>query len=151
MGGTKIFVVQLREVLKSSVFIIIGIVLLVMLIFFFIPKDDVQKPSAVEPQHSAITATFVPGTYSTEILLHNSPVKVNVTVTESEIVSVEFSDKAKLSDTLYPLFTDAMDKIAGEVVKYQSAEGIINKDNTVTNQVLLDAVKVSLQKAVARA
>ncbi len=153
MGGTKIFVLQLRELVKSSIFIVIGIVLLVMLVFFFIPKDNIKKPA--DEQRTAINlasnAVFVPGTYTTEILLHNSPIKVNVTVTEDKIVSVEFKDSVGLANNLYPLFTSTMETIAGDIVKNQSAEAVRNADNSMTSQVLIDAVRVSLQKAVSKA
>ena len=38
MGGTRIIVVQLKQLIKTAIFSVIGLILIVMLIYLFVPK-----------------------------------------------------------------------------------------------------------------
>ncbi len=139
MGGTKIVVLQLKEILKSSVFIVLGLVLIVLLIFLFIPKDD--KASKEE------SAAYAPGVYAAEIILHNRPVNVEVTVSEKEIVSIELKNMEEVQEVFYPLFRPTMQTLTQEIIKKQTTKVSLPQDATETSKILLSAVKQALAKA----
>ena len=137
MGGTKIVVLQLKELIKAAVCVLVGIVLLIMLIYFFLPKDKSGEE----------TTGYIPGTYSSQVILHNSPVSVEVTVTEDQITSIELKNMAEIQEVFYPLLTPTFENISAEVIKYQSTNLEISSETQFTSQILLEAVEMALNEA----
>lgn len=133
--GTKIVVVQLKELIKTAIFAVIGIALIGFLIYFFIPKDDKAQ------------AMYVPGTYSSEIVLHNNPVSINVTVSEDEITDIQMVNMGETQEVFYPLFQPAIEELAQEIIDKQSLDVSTTSDTSVTSRILLDAVGAALEQA----
>jgi uncharacterized protein with FMN-binding domain len=144
MGSTKIFVIQLRELFKRAVYVLIGIVLLLLLAYFFIPKTKNVADPATLGHNSDI---YTPGTYAIELLLNNAPVNLEVEVTENEILSVKFTGFDEQQQVFYPLFDPVMKHLSSEVLKAQSSDVAMNTDYEITNRVLLDAIRVALTSA----
>lgn len=142
MSGTKIFVLQLKDLIKSAVFAAIGLLLIILLIYLFVPRSKAQT----DPETAS---GYIPGTYTSEIVLHNNPVSVEVTVTESEIVSVDLKNMAETQEVFYPLFSPTMENLSKEIVRYQSIDITPSAEYPVTEQILLNAVNVALDKAKA--
>ena len=147
MGSTKIFVIQLREVFKSAIYVIIGIILLALLAYFFIPKtnNNVTEPSV----QASSDALYIPGIYAIELTLSNAKVNLEIEVTENEIISVRFSEPDERQQAFYPLLYPAMRHLSSEVIRTQSSEIAITSDYEFTNRVLLDAIRVALSSAQA--
>ncbi len=145
MGDTKIFVVQLKEIVKLAIYAIIGIAIIALLVYFFMPKKNGTEPQPRQQQQSH--AAYVPGTYSIELLLANSPVNVDVTVSENEILAVRLKDTADMQEAFYPLLNPTMEVLSAEIVRYQTPEIVNASEYDVTNKVLLDAVKMALATA----
>jgi len=135
MGGTKIVVLQLKELIKTAIFIIIGIGLIVLLIYMFIPKEEKE------------TALYNPGTYSSEIILHNNPVSIEVTVNENEIVDIKMLNMNQTQEVFYPLFDTALEQIQQDIISNQSTDINPSTDISVTGQILIDAVDNALEQA----
>ncbi len=135
MGHTKIIVVQLKELLKTALFALLGILLIALLIYFFLPREK------------NTTAMYTPGTYSSQITLHNTPVSVDVTVTSKKITSIQLKNMAEVQEVFYPLVQPTFDKLAKEIVKSQSLDVNIPQDAVITSNVLLDAVSKALLQA----
>lgn len=140
MGGTKIFVLQLKDLIKSAVFAVIGLLLIILLIYLFVPRNKAQT----EPEQAS---SYIPGTYTSDIILHSNPVNVEVTVTETEIVSVDLKNMAETQEVFYPLFTPTMETLSGDIVKYQTADIASSAEYPVTERILLNAVAAALEKA----
>ncbi len=138
MGGTKIIVVQLREILKTLLFAGVGLLLIFLLIYFFVPKDKTSAKSA---------SLYIPGTYSVAILVQNGPVNVDVTVTEQEIVAVELRDLTETQATFYPLLKPAMEQVSHDIIKTQGTDIAISTEYSVTGETLLEAVRSALAQA----
>ena len=137
MGGTKIVVLQLKELIKAAVYALVGIVLLVMLIYFFLPKDKTSEE----------TTGFIPGTYSSEVILHNSPVSVEVTVTEDRIASIELKNMAEIQEVFYPLINPTFENISAEIIRNQTTDIAVSTETQYTSFVLIEAVKNALNEA----
>lgn len=131
----KIIVVQLKEVIRTAAFAIIGLILIILLIYFFIPKDN--SPAAI----------YTPGTYSSEIILHSNPVLVSVTVSGDEIEMIELLNMQASQGSFYPLFEPTLDELAKEIIETQSLEVSASTDTAVTSSILLEAVSNALSKA----
>jgi len=138
MGSARIYVVQIREILKMLLFALVGLAIILLLIYFFAPKE----------KDAEVTQLYVPGTYSAAIMVKEGPITVDVIVTEKEIVSVTLRNLTEAHETLYPLLKPAMAQISEEVVKAQGTDVVIPDQYSVTGATLLTAVKQALTQAV---
>ena len=153
MGGTKIVVVQLKELIKTAIFALIGIILIVMLIYFFLPRssegNETSMGTSMETSMGSSTGIvkFVAGTYSSQILLHNTPVRIQVTVSETEIVAIELKDMAEIQEVFFPLVTPTFEVLSREIIAQQSTAIALYSNALVTSQILVDAVEKALDEA----
>jgi len=141
MAGTKIFVLQLKDVIKTTLFAVMGLVLILLLVYLFVPhsKDTESTGGA--------GALYIPGTYSSQIVLSDSPVTVDVTVSADEILTVKMTNLGETQAVFYPLVKPVMDTLAKEIVEYQTTDITPSSDYPVTGQILLNAVQRALNKA----
>ena len=142
MGGTKIFVFSLKEIVKTAVFAVIGIALIIALAYLFIPRD---RPVPEEPNVRA--DLYIPGTYTAQISLNNEPVDVVVTVSQNEILSIELRNMVEVQEVFYPLVRPTMSQLTEEIIRTQSLDVQIVEGSAVTSRILLNAVQEALNKA----
>lgn len=149
MGGTKIVVVQLKELIKTAIFALIGIVLIVMLIYFFLPRSSEGHETSMEvsTETSIEISKFVAGTYSSQILLHNTPVRVQVVVSETEIIAIELKDMAEVQEVFFPLVTPTFEVLSREIIAHQSTDIPLYSNALITSQILVEAVERALEEA----
>ena len=142
MGGARIFVLHKRDLFRMGIIVVVALVLIVAALVIFIPgRGRNDDPGA--------TARFIPGTYSSTIVLYNQPLHVRVTVSENEILSVYMTDMADIQRTFYPLFEPRMAELAQEILRYQSAYINPRTDYPVTTGILQEAVRNALEMAYA--
>jgi len=140
MGGTRIMVFQLKELIKTGIFALLGLVLIIALIIFLLP--DKSKDAAA--------GGYVPGTYTAQIILHSKPVDIAVTVSDKEITNIQLMNMQAEQEVFYPLFKPTLDDLTKEIIRYQTTQIATSKDTAVTSQILLDAVNAALQQAVPK-
>lgn len=133
--STKIVVIKFKELLKKAVFVIVGLIIIGILVYIFIPKGDNEQ------------ALYEPGTYSAEIILHNSPVRVDVTVNESEIVDIQMTELGETQSVFYPLLEPTAKEVAEEIIDKQNLEIEASADKSMTTQIIVNAVGAALEKA----
>ena len=144
MGGTKIFVLQIKDLIRLGAIVLIGLIVLGVLVFFFIPRQGrVAAPIPAAPT----TSVYIPGTYAATIILNDRPLDIMVTVTETEIISVEMSEMYESQRMLFPLFEPLMARVSDDVLFYQSADIVIHNDFPVTTGILKQAVVAALEQA----
>ena len=143
MGGTKIFVLRIKDVIRLAAFALAGLIILGVLAFLFIPRQG-QETVPVEPAASL----YIPGTYTATFILNDRPVDVIVTVTENEIVAVEMTEMYESQRMLFPLFEPMMERVSDDVLFYQRADITIHNDFPVTTGILQQAVAMALDQAV---
>ena len=141
MGGTKIFVLHKKELIRIGGAVALGLVLIILALVFLLSGRDGggTTPGAYD--------RFIPGTYVSTIVLNNKPVDVRVTVSENEILSVYMSDMAEIQRTFFPLFEPRMVDLAQEVLRYQSAFITPATDYPVTTSILQQAIQAALAVA----
>ena len=101
MSGTKIIVFQLKEVIRTAIFAIIGVLLIIGLIYFFLPKKSGDNEEPTQTQEETL---YLPGTYKAQINLHKiNPLNVFVTVSESKITKIALAETNEELDYFYPL------------------------------------------------
>lgn len=140
---TKIVVLHLKELIYTGIFALFGILFIILLIIMFVPKDKKQDSTPKEP-----AATYVPGIYTTSLIINDNVVDVEVTVDETNINDIRIVNLDEAVATMFPLLEPAFDDLANQICESQSLENITySDDNKYTSMVLLNAIKASLEKA----
>ena len=135
MGGTRFVVVKARELLKTAVFAVLGVIILVGLITFFL-RLGTEEESA-----------YRDGTYHSELALGAEKADVAVTVEDGKIASVTLGQSSEAIAVFYPLLETAAEEVGREVVANQSLTIAVSRQNAASAQAVLDAVAEGLEKA----
>lgn len=135
MSGTKFVVVKLKELIKTAVFAVLGVVILVGLIWFFLSLGNRDA------------GTYRDGVYNSRVTLGGETATVSVTVAEGMITDVALTDLPETTQVFYPLVQSAAEEVAREVVKNQSLSVQVSEQNTYSAQAILEAVAQSLEQA----
>ena len=142
-GKTKIVVLKLKELICAGIFLVLGILAVILLAITFTNKDENNSPTLQDS-----SAIYVPGTYTTAMVLNGSNVELAVTVDETAILSIELQNMDETVSVMYPLMEPALEELASQIMENQSIEGIqYSSDNLYTSTVLLNAITSSLNQA----
>ena len=140
---TKIVVLHMKELIYTGIFALLGILFIILLIIMFVPKDKKETNAVETPADS-----YVPGIYTTSLILNDNAVDVEVTVDENNINDIRIVNLDEAVATMFPLLEPSFDSLANQILQNQSLEGITYADdNKYTYMVLLNAIKTSLGKA----
>ena len=144
MGSkAKIIVLHMKEIIYTAVFAALGILLIVLLVIMF-RQDDSSSGTGVEKQ-------YTPGVYTSSLTLNNTNLEVEVSVDESRINSIRFSNLDETVAAMYPLVQPAIEDIAEQICETQSLEDIsLPEDTPYTSQMILDAIKEAVNKAAVK-
>lgn len=144
---TKIVVLHVKELIYTGIFALLGILFIILLIIMFLPKHE--KESAVSTMTQTSTNTYVPGVYTTSLILNDNVVEIEVTVDEENINSIRLVNLDEAVTTMYPLIQPSFEDLANQIVENQSLEGITYADDSkYTSMILLNAITASLEKAI---
>ncbi len=137
---TKIVVLHMKEIIYTTIFVVLGILLLILLAFMFSSKKG--TPTSGEP-------TYVPGVYTSTVTLNSMDLELEVSVDSSHINAIRFSNLDESVTTMYPLIQPAIESIADQVCETQSLENIkYSEDSPYTSQIIMNAIDAALKKAV---
>ena len=96
--------------------------------------------------------TYIPGIYTTELILGSETVNVEVIVNDHSITSASLADPSETLTTMYPLLEPAMESLNDQLCEMQDPSQVTYSAETrYTSLVLLEAVKASLEKAKPKA
>lgn len=91
--------------------------------------------------------TYIPGIYTTELILGSETVNVEVIVNDHAITSLCLADPDETLTTMYPLLEPTMDSLSEQICETQDLSQVTYSAETrYTSLVLLEAVKTSLEK-----
>ena len=137
---TKIVVLHLKEVVYTAIFAVLGILLILLLIFMFLP-DNKDKDTEETMKYTA-------GVYTSSIQLNDNAIDVEVVVDDNHINSVTLVNLDGATAAMYPLMQPALDNLTRQIYEKQSLENIsYGDDNQYTSMVLLNAIQSALDKA----
>lgn len=144
---TKIVVLHLKELIYTGIFAVLGILFIILLIIMFLPRNKDKDATTIQPSNS-----YMPGVYTTSLVLNDNVVDIEVTVDESNINNIRIVNLDEAVTAMYPLIEPAFEDLVIQICENQSLDGITYADdNKYTSMVLLDAIRTSLQKAEAAA
>ena len=136
---TKIVVLHMKEIIYTAVFATLAVILILLLLFMFLPKNKEMKVDEEK---------YMPGVYTSTVTLNNTALEVEVTVDESHINSIRFSNLDETVATMFPLIQPAIEDIAEQIYDTQSLENItLSGQSPYTSQVILDAIAETVEKA----
>lgn len=153
----------MKELIYTGIFAALGILFVVLLIIMFLPDKDqtdnsepTTPPAASEdtPSGNAVGASsdslYIPGIYTTELVLGGQTIDVEVIVSQEAISSIRLVDLNESVTTMYPLLEPTLESICEQVYETQSLENIeYGAESKYTALVLLEAIGTSLDKASA--
>lgn len=138
---TKIVVLRMKNLILTGMLIGIAILILFMIISVMVSG----KKSTVETMAPSL---YVPGVYSSSVLLNGSSFDVQVTVDDNYITAVNLVNLDETIETMYPLIPSAMNELSTQIIDNQSIDNItFSQGNQYTSTVLLSAIKDALAKA----
>ena len=145
---TKIVVLHVKELIYTGILAVLGILFIVLLIIMFLPKEE--KPETMPTMTQTTSNTYVPGVYTTSLILNDNVVEIEVTVDEKNINSIRLVNLDEAVTTMYPLIQPSFEDLANQIISNQSLDGITYSDDSkYTSMILLNAITASLEKAVS--
>ena len=144
MGSrTKIIVLHMKEIIYTAIFAALGILLTILLAIMLRPGKGTDT-TGTEKQ-------YTPGIYTSTLTLNNTNLEVEVSVDESRINSIRFSNLDETVTAMFPLIQPAIEDIAEQVYETQSLDDIaLSDDAPYTSQMILNAIKDAVAKAAVR-
>lgn len=150
---TKIVVLHMKELIYTAIFAALGILFIVLLIMMFLPdKEKNSAPDNSAPEEESVAtdsdALYIPGVYTTELVLGNQSIDVEVIVDKNSITSIRMVNLNDAITTMYPLLEPTFESICSQVYELQTLEGVTySSDSKYTSLVLLESIRNSLDKA----
>lgn len=151
---TKIVVLHMKELIYTGIFAVLGILFVILLIVMFLPDKKAPATPApdtdTESMQTASNSLYIPGIYTTELVLGDQNINVEVIVDANTITSIRMVNLNDAVTTMYPLLEPTFDSICEQVYTLQSLENITySAENKYTSLVLLEVIRNSLDKATA--
>lgn len=138
---TKIVVLHMKELVYTAIFAVLGILLILLLIFMFLPDDKANGQTEE-------TMQYVAGVYTSSIQLNDNAIDVEVAVDANHINSISLINLDETTAAMYPLMQPALDNLTQQIYEKQSLEDIsYGEDSQYTSTVLLNAIRSALEKA----
>ncbi len=137
---TKIVVLQLKEIIYTGIFIILGILFVILLVIILKPKDS-KKPNDE-------ASLYVSGKNTTSLVFNDTAIDVEVSVDADSITSIRLNNLDEAVSVMYPLMEPALNELSSQIIEKQSIDDITySDDNKYTSMVLLNAIASSLEQA----
>ena len=141
MSNTKIVVIQKKELIYTGIFVGLGILLLILLLFMF--RGNEKKETS-----ETMAGTYKPGIYTTELSLNDTLLNIEVVVDENHINSVNFVNIDESVTTMYPLLEPALEDIENQLCNNVPISEVSTNDNSkYTQTLLLETIEETLEKA----
>ena len=138
MRSTKILVFRLKQIVYTALFVALGVILIILLIFMLTKNKNESTP----------TFEYIPGVYTSSFLLDNQPVGIELVVDSNHINSISLIDVSDSTKSLYPILETAMENIENQMLLDGAIETLqIQTEYKHTSALLLDAINEALAKA----
>ncbi len=166
MKGGKFVVIKLRELIKTAVFAVLGIIMIAGFIWFFLSmRNDGNHSELLEMQQyeqnrmqamletkSKLEATdmkrYQDGTYYTDIVTSQAEGKLKVKVFGGKISEIDLENDREEMMVFYPLLESVVEEVAREVIKNQSFDIQVSEQNAYSAYLILQSVANALEMAM---
>jgi uncharacterized protein with FMN-binding domain len=139
---TKIVVLHMKKLVFTG--IITGLLILMMIFLFLLLHLRTKNTG----ENDTLTTMYVPGVYTSSVMIDESALDIEVTVDSDHINSISLVNLDEETETMYPLVRPSLEELSEQILSSQSVENITySKNNQYTCRLLLDAVNDALEKA----
>ncbi len=140
MSKDEIVVLHMKEVIYTAIFVGLGIVLVILLLFMLLPKNR----RAIEP-----TMQYTAGVYTSSVMMGSQSADGQVIVDENRI---QFPWSVWMKQWRQCILMEpALENVSEQVIKQQSTEGIhIIRIISIHRSYFLNAIENALAKAGGR-
>lgn len=143
MSKTRIVVLHLKEIIYTAIFVGLGILLILLLVFMFLHKKDNDAATMAEPH-------YTPGVWNSTLVLNDNALNIEVVLDENHINSVRIVNIDEAITTLFPLVQPALENITEQLYNDVPIDSITYSDDSrYTEMELVDAIQSALDKATA--
>ena len=111
---TRIVVLHMKKLVFAGIVTGLGILLV---IFLGILLGSSHKQSA---DHEAVETMYVPGVYTSSVMIDGNPFDVQVSVDEDHINEITMVHLDETVETMYPLVRPTLDELAKQIISSQS-------------------------------
>ncbi len=144
MAKTKIIVIQTKELIYTAIFAGLGILLILLLVFMFLPSK-----SSDDNKTEQTGSTYAPGVYTSQVKLGESTLNLELVVDADQIKSVSLVNLDKSVTTMYPLVKPSLETIEKQLVAGTSLDDIpLSEKSKYTETLLIEGIRTALDKAV---
>lgn len=145
MAKTKIVVIQRKELIYTAIFAGLGILLILLLVFMFLPSRKGSEKTA----GNGATGKYNPGVYNSQITLGDSTLNLELVVDADQIKSVSFINLEESVTTMYPLVKPSLASIEKELIKGTGLDDIpVSEKSKYTETLLIEGIRTALDKAL---
>ena len=138
---TRIWVFHMKELIYTGVFVSLGIIFLMLMIFMFASDQKQETAAELLPKYTA-------GIYTASLTLGGNPVEIAVTVDEDYISSIHFRQLDETVSAMYPLMEPALESLSKQICETQSLENLsYSEESQYTSLMLMSAIRTALEKA----
>lgn len=139
---TKIVVFKARELIYTGIFIGMGIVLILLLIYMFAPSRKQKNANTTQ------SMGYTDGTYSSPLHLGEKELKLSVTVKNGKPTSIALKHLNKSVQTMFPLVKPSVEEINQQLPKISSLDELkVDGESKYTNTILIQSMKNALKQA----
>lgn len=140
MQKTRIVVIRMKEIIYTSIFIGIGILLIILLVFVLKPKT--------EKQNDQTSAKFNAGVYTSTLSLNNTALNLEVTIDPDRITSIRLINIDDTVTTMFPLLKPALSDLESQIIEKQGTADIkMSDDSRYTQTLLLNEIDAIINEA----
>lgn len=136
MGGTKFVVVKAKELVKTAIFAILGVIIIVGLITFFLRMGAEDT-----------TGMYRDGTYYGEMRTGGEATEIAVEIKNGEIADISMAAPSEAVAVFYPLLEKTTEEVGQAVVASQSLTIEVEPETAYSAQLVLNAVADCLEQA----
>ena len=143
---TRIVVLHMKKLVFAGVITGLGILLV---IFLGILLGSSHKQSA---DNEAVETMYVPGVYTSSVMIDGNPFDVQVSVDEDHINEITMVHLDETVETMYPFVPVlTLDELAKQIISSQSLTDLTySKNNQYTCRLLIGAVSEAFGKGITR-
>lgn len=140
MQKTRIVVIRMKEIIYTSIFIGVGILLIILLVFVLKPKT--------EKQNDQTSARFNAGVYTSTLSLNNTALNLEVTIDPDRITSIRLINIDDTVTTMFPLLKPALSDLESQIIEKQGTADIkMSDDSRYTQTLLLNEIDTIINEA----
>ena len=134
---TRIVVLHMKKLVFAGIVTGLGILLVIFL--------GILLGSS---HNEAVETMYVPGVYTSSVMIDGNPFDVQVSVDEDHINEITMVHLDETVETMYPLVRPTLDELAKQIISSQSLTDLTySKNNQYTCRLLIGAVSEALEKA----